>query len=162
MLCEMCGSEKNKLLLTEVDGALLKVCADCAKFGQGKKEPKPIQSLSTPVNKMPPLGAKKKAYSKDIYDNIGDDVLIDGYGKVIRQSREALHLSQEDLAKKINEKKSQIAKLESGNLIPPDNLRKKIEKALNIKLTEKYEAPTGTKHKESRPMTLQDLVKYED
>jgi putative transcription factor len=169
MICEMCGSDKNKLLLTEVEGALVKVCPDCARFGKGRKEEKPAPAMDVSSGgssggfSLPPL-KKKGAYSKDVFDRMGDDELVDDYGKVIRRSREALHLSQEDLAKKINEKKSIIAKLESGNMVPSDDLVKKLEKALLVKLKEKYVAKSQTlKPKGSGgPVTLGDLVKYDD
>lgn len=171
MICEMCGTDKNKLLLTEVEGALMKVCPDCAKFGKGKKESNDLGGSSDvggivsggPINKMPSLRRPGMPYSRDTFDRMGDDELVEGYGKVIRQSREALHMSQEDLAHKMNEKRSIIAKLESSNMIPTDALVKKLEKALSIKLTEKYEARSQTmKLKEGRGVTLGDLVKYED
>jgi putative transcription factor len=168
MICEMCGSDKNKLLLTEVEGALMKVCSDCARFGKGRKEEKPPPVMAGPTGgssggfSLQPL-KKKGAYSRDVFDKMGDDELVDDYGNVIRRSREALHLSQEDLAKKINEKKSIIAKLESGNMIPSDSLVKKLEKALSVKLKEKYVAKSQTlKPKSSGPVTLGDLVKYDD
>lgn len=158
MICEMCGSDKSQLNLVEVDGAILKVCPNCAKFGVGKKEERDIapDAMSAPIG----TPKKKGAYSRDVFDAMGDDELIDDYGKVIRQSRSALGWSQEDLAKKINEKKSQIAKIESGSYIPPDDLVKKLEKALKVKLTEKYESRSqSVKPKEAKPVTLKDLVK---
>jgi len=171
MICEMCGTDNDKLLLTEVEGALMKVCPDCAKFGQGKKESNDLSGVTGsgggisggPINKIPTMKRKSEAYSRDVFDKMGNEELVEDYGKVLRQSREALHMSQEDLAKKINEKRSIIAKLETGNMIPPDALVKKLEKALSIKLTEKYEAQTQSlKPTESKSVTLGDLVKYDD
>ena len=48
-------------------------------------------------------------------------------------------------------------------MTPPDALVKKLEKALSVKLTEKYQAQTqAVKPKDAQGVTLQDLVKYED
>ena len=166
MICEMCGTESNKLILVETDGAMLKVCPNCGRFGQAKKEEAPpIMTGGGGGGGNISYGSPKPrgAYTKDVFDKMGDDELVDEYGKVIRVSREALHMSQEDLAKKINEKKSIIAKLESESMMPPDALVKKLEKALSVKLTEKYESKTqSNKPTDSGGVTLGDLVKYDD
>ena len=44
-------------------------------------------------------------------------------------------MSQEDLAKQLNEKASLIRKLEHGDTLPSDDVQGKIERALEIDLT---------------------------
>jgi len=56
------------------------------------------------------------------------------YNKMIKQAREKLGLSQEQLGHKINEKPSVIKLLESGKLKPDDLLARKIEHALKLRL----------------------------
>ena len=54
----------------------MKVCPDCARFGKGKKEEKPMPALvgstgeSSGGFSMPPK--RKKAYSRDVFDKMGD------------------------------------------------------------------------------------------
>jgi putative transcription factor len=67
---------------------------------------------------------------------------------------------QEDLAAKINERTSVIAKLENGTMRPTDALLKKLEHELNVKLTEKValvKAEGGASH--GKTLTLGDLIK---
>lgn len=127
----MCGKDAKELVLVEVEGALLKVCKSCARMGKERKEPS--GAIKTPA--LTPGTLKKKASPPDIFEKMTREVVED-YPQRIRRAREALGLSQEDLARKINEKKSIIAKLESGHMYPPDKLVKKLEKALGIELME--------------------------
>ena len=68
--------------------------------------------------------------------------------------------AQEDLAAKLNERASVIAKLENGTMRPNDALLKKLEHELGIKLTEKVsvvkpEAGRST----GKILTLGDMIK---
>gem|GEM_PF-25772 len=56
------------------------------------------------------------------------------YSRVIKEARERLGLSQEELGRKINEKTSVISHLETGAMKPSDALARKIEHALKVKL----------------------------
>ena len=64
-----------------------------------------------------------------------DEVASD-YDQRIRQARESAGLSQEDLAKELNEKASLIRKLERGDMLPSDSVQKKLERKLDISLSE--------------------------
>ena len=77
---------------------------------------------------------------KNSLDNFDyDNELVVNYGNMIRQSREKKGLSHEALGLQINEKVSIIKKLESEKLQPPDQLTKKLERFLNVKLLIKNE-----------------------
>lgn len=85
------------------------------------------------------------------------------YDDRIRQAREEMSLSQEDLAGQLNEKASLIRKLERGDTLPSDSVQKKLEKKLGISLTE------GTTDEDadwsggsSTTTTLGDVVKRKD
>ncbi|HDD60892.1 MAG: TIGR00270 family protein [Thermoplasmata archaeon] len=131
MICEMCGKDVNELVLVEVEGAFLKVCKSCARMGKEMKRPSRAAETHSPAT--PAL--RRRSSPPDIFERMTKEVVED-YPQRIRRAREALGLSQEDLARKINEKKSIIAKLESGHIYPPDKLVKKLEKALGIELME--------------------------
>lgn len=64
-----------------------------------------------------------------------DEVAAD-YDQRIRQARESAGLSQEDLAGELNEKASLIRKLERGDMLPSDSVQKKLERKLEISLSE--------------------------
>ncbi len=73
-----------------------------------------------------------------MFDQMTDELLSD-YGFAIRRAREARGMSQEELALAIKEKASLLKKLEREDLIPEDNIRKKLERVLGISLTEAIE-----------------------
>jgi len=164
MLCEMCGADRTKLVLIDVDGALLKVCQNCARFGKEKAEPRSIPSSShSPGAPRAGPAPKKPAYSTDVFTKMGDEEVASDYPKRIREARTAQNLTPEELGKKINEKHSMIGKLESGTILPSDELVKKLEKALNIRLKEKYQPLSQVKQKEQpKGVTLGDLINNED
>ena len=100
--------------------------------------------------------------TKDVYSK--DEVLelVDDYPLRIREARASKDWKQETLAAKINEKKSVITKLESGNMKPNDALVEKLERALGITLKEKVPIlKMESKQSMSKGMTLGDFVRTE-
>lgn len=88
--------------------------------------------------------------------------LVDDYGGVIREAREAKGMDRKQFAASISEKEITISKIESNSLVPDDKIIKKIEKALDIKLTETVQSgvsvgPGGTTNR----MTLGNFIKKE-
>jgi putative transcription factor len=59
---------------------------------------------------------------------------VEGYDSKIRQAREKLGISHEELGKKLNEKSSVLRKIETGKMVPNNMLVTKLEHALKIKL----------------------------
>ncbi len=157
MLCELCGKETSFLKPFMIEGSLLKVCQECAKFGKasapepdgaGTNQPNSKSQQKGDFGFMPHTKTKeeiirqrlehrtRRMTSKDIYDSGGEKELVEDYHKRIQQARNRLNLNQEQLGQKINERKSVISKLESRSMKPDDKLIRKLEKALNIKLME--------------------------
>jgi putative transcription factor len=68
-----------------------------------------------------------------MFDDI--DELAQDYDAIIREAREQAGLSQEDLAKDLNEKASLIRKLEQGEMLPTDEMQTKLERSLDIDLS---------------------------
>jgi putative transcription factor len=54
-------------------------------------------------------------------------------GKLLQQARMIQKLTQEQLAKDINEQKNLINQYESGNIIPDNKVVSKLQRKLNIK-----------------------------
>lgn len=63
------------------------------------------------------------------------DEVVGDYDERIRNARESAGLTQEELANNLNEKSSLIRKLERGDVLPSDEVQKKLEGALEISLT---------------------------
>jgi putative transcription factor len=64
------------------------------------------------------------------------DEVAQDYDTRIREARESRGLSQEELARELNEKASLIRKLERGDVLPSDGVQRKLEKELDISLVE--------------------------
>jgi putative transcription factor len=88
--------------------------------------------------------------------------IVEDYPDVIREAREKLGLSTEDLGKKISEKESILRKIETRKISPNDQLISKLEHTLKIKLLvpvaeEKVPIPKAA----SREFTLGDAIKID-
>jgi putative transcription factor len=167
MRCEVCGRKirdaPNRVI---IEGAKLTVCTECSKHGKTTwEEPKPTlipqrqaaTSYGTPI--MGPIQIRKKVITAKVDTS---QEIIENYAEVIRESREKIGLSHEDLGKKINEKESLLRKIETGKMAPNDQLVSKLEHALKIKLLvpvaeEKIPIPKST----SRELTLGDVMKLD-
>jgi TIGR00270 family protein len=91
------------------------------------------------------------------------DEIVADYDQRIRTARESRSLSQEDLAKELNEKASLIRKLERGDMLPSDDVRSKLETELGISLVEGEDADdTEWSGDSSTTTTLGDVVKRKD
>jgi len=169
MLCELCGQETPFLKPLLIEGSLLKVCANCAKFGSvATPSPGPESTGSSTgtssggsSEKAGGIGVgqayattrltkdeiikrrlefrERRMSSKDVYTERGEKELVEDYYKRIQQGRNKLGWNQEQLGQKINERKSVISQLENHSMKPDDKLVRKLEKALSIKLMEVIE-----------------------
>jgi len=162
MICEMCGADVPKLKKISIEGSNLSVCQKCARFGHDHTVNKVLEesTYSTTIGERLQR-REKRLKTKDVFEQSYDELALD-YPKKIRKARASMGWDQEDLAKKINEKKSVVAKLENGNMIPDEKLIKKLEKALGISLKEKVSAVESPKSSSPRKgLTLGDFLKME-
>jgi putative transcription factor len=150
-----------------IEGAKLTVCTECSKHGKSTwEEPaKPIlasqrpgpTSYASPI--QAPIQIKKKVIAARV--DTSQEIVVD-YAEEIRQAREKLGYSHEDLGKKINEKESVLRKIETGKMSPNDQLISKLEHMLKIKLLvpvaeEKVSLPKTI----NQELTLGDLIKID-
>ncbi len=148
MNCDMCGKQIDKLIKIKIDGAILNVCYDCSKFGE-PVEKKKFNNLSESITiKFPekkivvPSRNKpfKKPAAKNNYrkrENIENMEIVDDYAQLIKNKREQMSMTQDDLAKKIFERKNVLSNIERGELMPNISTAKKLEKILDVKLIER-------------------------
>jgi putative transcription factor len=148
MNCEMCGASSDKLIKIRVDSAILSVCPKCAKFGVPVEEKKlnkisdnitikfPEKKINIVVYKKPfkKMVPGKKPVKKE---NVEELDVVEDYADLIKNKREEMQMTQDDLAKKIFERKNVLSNIERGELLPDIHTARKLEKVLNIKLLEK-------------------------
>jgi len=143
--CEMCGKEVASPNRVKIEGAELDVCDECTDFGT---EVTTEDSTTTSTKYSTSSGGSSSSSSsssstssggsgggrrRDMFDEM-DEVAQD-FDDRIRNARESAGLSQEELAKQLNEKASLIRKLEQGQSLPSDDMQRKLERALDIDLT---------------------------
>jgi putative transcription factor len=91
--------------------------------------------------------------------------LVENFDLKIRQAREKLGLSHEELGKRINEKVSLLRKIETGKMTPDNRLATMLEHALKIKLivpAKEEKVPQAKLARASgRDLTFGDLIQMD-
>ncbi|WP_256684098.1 multiprotein bridging factor aMBF1 [Halococcus qingdaonensis] len=169
--CEMCGAETSSPTTVEIEGAELDVCDDCADFGTEVKQ-QSTGSASTKYSTDSSGGSSDSSSAggasgssntrrHDMFDDMEE--VVQDYDERIRDAREAAGLSQKELAQELNEKASLIRKLERAASLPSDSVQSKLERKLDITLTEGGVSDTEWEGGASTgEYTLGDVVQRKD
>jgi putative transcription factor len=157
--CEVCGRKiHGPPIRALIEGARLTVCIECSKHGRIIQEEEVKQRVpKKPLAPVPFVQRKKPPQAK--VDTTQE--IVEGYDSKIRQAREKLGLSHEELGKKINEKASVLSKLETGKMTPNNQLVTKLEHVLKIKLLvpiKEEKVSQGFPKSPNRGTTLGDLI----
>lgn len=142
--CEICGKKIiGKAYLVKVDSTQLIACEECANgkevirvIGEEKKEK-----------------TKKEIEAKEEREEIAID-----YGERIKRAREELKIPLKVLAERINEKESYLKRIEDQEVLPSEELARKLEKELGIKLFEKVKETKIQKFGGSKNLSLEDVA----
>jgi putative transcription factor len=159
--CEVCGRKIHGTPIRAViESAKLTVCIECSKHGKiiWEEEVEAGQRTSKKPLPLGPFVQKKKPAQAQV-DTTQE--IVEGYHSKIRQAREKLGLSHEELGKKINEKASVLSKLETGKMTPNNLLVTKLEHVLKIKLLipiKEEKISQGFPKSPNRETTLGDLI----
>lgn len=166
MRCEVCGRKIfGKPYKVIIEEAKLTVCNECSKHGKiyyEEEKPKAAPQLK-PKATLPSSRIQAKMPQEPTVDT--NIELAENFDAKIRQAREKLGLSHEDLGKKLNAKVSLLRKIETGKIKPDNKLVTKLEHILKIKLLvpareEKIPQTKSTKTM-SRELTLGDLIQLD-
>jgi len=161
MMCELCGKETQRIKTVFIEGTELKVCPECARFGEDRSSTKTETGVKAQIAQRLER-RERRMKTRDVYSQGETLDLVEDYSTRIRDARMARDWKQETLAVKINEKKSVITKIESGHMRPNDALLKKLERALGITLKEKASTlKVDSKNISSKAMSLGDFVRVE-
>jgi len=133
MRCEVCGRRiMGPPYKAMIEGAKMLVCNECSKLGSIYWEAKTEPRLKKISKRLPqPVIAPRKQPSITVEESVE---LVDDFGVKVRQAREKLGMSHEDLGKKISEKVSVLRKIESRKMTPDNLLIEKLQHALKISL----------------------------
>ena len=150
--CEMCGREAP-LRKASIEGAILELCPVCAQHGKAIDTPvQRHQTRPQPQQRARPQQKPETDYS-----------ITENYAKIIRDAREKAGLKQEEFAKMLNLKESQVQKMETGNFRPSLRMAAKLQKMLRIKLieedTETRQTPLSSAQEKNDGFTIADFIK---
>ncbi len=147
MECEVCGGRiSGKPHLVVIEGGRVRTCSRCARFGSEVREPK----------KQALMRRRRKAAVQE-----PELEPVDDYAERIRRAREARGLSQEELARMVQEKESVIARLEAGRMKPDLSTARKLERVLEIELMVEAESGEWSSRGDSAggELTIGDIIK---
>jgi putative transcription factor len=145
-----------------IEKAKLTVCNRCSKHGTIVLEKFTFDKKLKPKTRAVLHSKKTQSIKLQKKDDEISRGLIENFGAKIKQERERRGLSHKDLARKINEKMSVLKRIETGKMIPKDNLVKKLEHTLKVKLLvsqseDKFPKSNMPKIRR-RDLTLGDLI----
>jgi putative transcription factor len=156
MQCEICGTEvSGKPRRVVIDGSELQVCNNCARFGEVTDKFSPVPRKIIPQDRAfraPPKPRPRRDEFREMPE------IVPEYGRIVKEGREGMDLSPEELGLKIKEKASLIRKIERQEIIPEDSVRTKLERELNVKLTDKLSDEDWKAGKGGRGLTLGDIA----
>ena len=160
--CEVCGRQIfGAPVRAVIEGANLNVCAKCAKLSSGFWEPKPQpqRRVKRSVAYKPIQPFAKRKPRPTVSETLE---LVENLGQTVRQARESLGMSHEDLGRKTREKVSVLRKIESGKMVPDLGLAEKLEHTLKIKLRVPVTEPKAQISTSYRPhgATFGDLIQF--
>ncbi|MCD6477560.1 MAG: TIGR00270 family protein [Candidatus Aenigmarchaeota archaeon] len=137
--CEICGRKATKKAI--IDGVLLDVCDECAKLGEV-------------VNETVQIKPKKRKV--EISDN--SKYIDPRCPQIVKREREKLGLTRKELAEKLKERESVIARIERGELTPTMDLAKKLERFFGVKLIMEYTEESFSGRQEGDTLTIGDIA----
>lgn len=157
----MCGrAGKTRRVL--IDKTAMNVCAECAKFGtptgsSGEEgsdvAPNVAEGLERRKRRM---GTRKDVFSSETMAL----ELVDDFGDRIQNARQKKGWTREELGSRIKQPVNVVGQYEAGTLNPPDDVAKRIEKALGITLLDKVAGGVPAKRGGGgRGLTLGDMIK---
>ncbi len=161
MQCELCGGEiRGAPRTVHIEGAELRVCVPCSKYGTEVQKPRVPAGTTevrrragTPPAPRPPVQRRRR----DLFDRMEGDI-ADDYADRIRTARVAKGWTQKQLALEIMERELLIKKVERGELVPEEELRKKLEEALSISLIESAEKEVKSQKGRGITTTFGDII----
>ncbi|NPB01506.1 MAG: TIGR00270 family protein [Methanopyri archaeon] len=162
--CEICGRPiEGGGKTVVVEGSKLRVCEECAKFG--KEVTTPSRERPSGVRRRPGRAPRRgsarpaRRGAPSGFDPFKEEwELVPDYPDRVREARERLGMSREDLARELGEKVSVVRRIETGRMEPDLRLARKLERILDVKLLERVEAEDFGGGSSSGGLTLGDVI----
>lgn len=151
MICELCGKPAVGGYRIRLEGSVVCACSGCASLGE--KVDAVREAAPKPQKKPVAVPKAEEAVADAGYD------VVEGFGVRVKSARERLKLSQRELGRLINEPESVIHRVELERYEPAEELARKLEHRLGVKLLVKHEEPLETRSLgENKEITLGDML----
>ena len=89
MVCELCGKDVTFCKKVMIEGVLLEVCTECAKFGTEAKKGQAKAAGPKPVIEQRLERRERRYRQKDVYSDGATEELAEDYPARIRNARAA-------------------------------------------------------------------------
>lgn len=152
--CEVCGREiRGPPYRRVIEGARLVVCEQCSRFSSEEWSPKPPAP--------PPRARPRRRNDVESAETL---IPAEGYGALLRESREKLRMEHKDFARFLGEKVSTVKMLEKEELVPDQALAQKIKRLLKIDVFTRETTKTTTflPSPQKGAPTIGDMVKLKE
>lgn len=170
-VCELCGDTfVGKPVIINLDGYEAKVCPKCARKLLGRREMKEVKVAIKETKTDAPLRKEQpRKPPKGVPPSIGGRKVeeieyVEGYGEKIREARESLGLTIEQVAAALKMKASLLRNIEAEKVIPPYEIARAIEKLLEIDIIQRNPErsasalPETAPHPTVKSITLGEIV----
>lgn len=139
-VCELCGETfYGKPIIVDLDGYRAYLCGNCARrvkrSGKPKGEDAAVTRKEAPVKQQ--LRKEQTGSRVRRKEPLEEIELIEDYGKKIREARESLGLSIEQVAAALNIKASLLRNIEAGRVVPSHEVARSIEKLLEVSIIQR-------------------------
>lgn len=135
------------------------VCGKCQTLGRPYQEEPHTPRMANParLNLQPRVGQRRQAA---LPKEMNELEVVEDFSKLVLKHRMKSGLSQEELAKRVNEKLSVIQKIETGKMAPDSRLCRKLEHELRVKLlVPRKESTEVPKSAAPTEVTLGDIIR---
>ena len=159
MQCELCGTETPQPRRVLVDKSVLRVCRSCEKFGRLMDGPAVKQAATAGNVPLAMERRKRQQGPSDLFTHQQMQLeLVEDFAVRIKAAREKKGWTRQELGAKVGEREVVMGRIENGSLHPPDEVAKKLERELGIKLFEPVSAGS-TPAQKVRGLTLGDMLR---
>ncbi|MFA6089777.1 MAG: multiprotein-bridging factor 1 family protein [Candidatus Woesearchaeota archaeon] len=170
--CEVCGGYSSSISVYVIEGTPMSVCPDCGTFGRKEKSNAQLRAIYAKINSKE-FKTRIKVFNQEYakrkegrFSTESGERVVDDYSLIIREIVNHEKLTNEEFAKKINEKESYISQILSGHIRPSIEFAKRLEKLYKVKLVEAFdESSFGTSamvrrgESSSDNLTIGDMIK---
>jgi putative transcription factor len=156
--CEMCGANVPRTRRIQIDRSILNVGPECERFGKVIEGPA-AKAPTVPGNVPMAMEKRRRQQPKDVFAAQEMQLeLVEDFAQRIRMGRERKGLTRQELGARVGEREVVMGRIENGALHPTDDVARKLERELGIKLFEPVAAGT-TQASKTRAMTLGDMLR---